>query len=403
MARRIVGADLVTRLVTAGLVVLTTPLMVLFGIVVIIGGAGTDNAAAAGQAVFNPSDQALADISPGLLTIYIEAASSCVGLPWQVVAAIGKVESNHGRFGGSTVRADGIVSPPIIGIALDGSNGTAIIGDTDKGTYDGDAVWDRAVGPMQFIPSSWAIFGVDGNGDGRRDPHNMYDAVPATVKHLCPSGTVGDIEAAVFAYNRSSYYVALVLDWTARYSGPLASVGEVIEGYTYPLPEPYATESIATRPHSDYAAIDIAADVGTPVFSVVAGTVVSAIGNAGSYRPGDVGRCGNTIVIAGADGVTYTYCHLLAVTVITGQAIIAGQGIGLTGGEAGTPGAGNTTGPHLHLGIRAYGQAVCPQPILLAILRGTPIPPPAAPTTGCYQPGPIINWPTWLSAIASAG
>jgi len=132
---------------------------------------------------------------------------------------------------------------------------------------------------------------------------------------------------------------------------------------------------------------------------VVAGTVTTNIAAAGFYEPGEPGRCGNTVIIAGADGATYTYCHLFAVTVITGQTVIAGQGIGLTGGEPGTPGAGNSTGPHLHLGIRAYGQAVCPQPLLLAILRGTPMPPPAAPTSGCYTPGPSTDWPTWLDDL----
>ena len=73
--------------------------------------------------------------------------------------------------------------------------------------------------------------------------------------------------------------------------------------------------------------------------------------------------------------------HLSIVTVSAGDDVVAGQAIGLSGGEPGTPGAGNTTGPHLHLGIRAYGQPVCPQPLLLAILRGTPIPPTAAPTS----------------------
>lgn len=56
--------------------------------------------------------------------------------------------------------------------------------------------------------------------------------------------------------------------------------------------------------------------------------------------------------------------------------------------------------PHLHLGIRAYGNAVCPQPLLLAILRGNPIPPPAAPTTGCYYPGRSTDWVAWLATAA---
>lgn len=388
-----------TKLVAAGSLAVTAPLAALFGIVVIVGGAASGSTAAAGQAVFNPSEDAVADIPPGLLALYIDSATACPGLPWQVVAAIAKVESNHGRHGGSSIRADGRVSPPIIGIPLNGTNGTAAIPDTDAGAYDGDAIWDRAVGPMQFIPSTWRIYGADSNDDGLSDPQNFYDAVPATVRLLCRAGAITDLETAIYAYNHSADYVALVLEWAARYSGPLASIGAVTEGYAYPVPAPYATETAATASHHDYPAHDVATAVGTPVFAMVAGTVTTAIGDAGIYQPGGPGRCGNTVIIAGTDGATYTYCHLLAVTVTAGQTVFAGQGIGLTGGEPGTRGAGNTTGPHLHLGIRAYGQDVCPQPLLLAILRGRPIPPPAAPTTGCYHPGPSTDWVAWLDAL----
>jgi hypothetical protein len=392
----------VIKLVAAGTALLAAPLAALFGLTIVVSGAGSGSGAAAGQAAFNPSEEAIVDIPAPLITLYIEAVAACPGLPWQVVAGIAKVESNHGRYGGATVRADGRVEPPIIGIPLDGTNGTARIRDTDDGVYDDDTVWDRAVGPMQFIPSSWRIFGADGNGDGVRDPHNIIDAVHAAIRHLCPAGTVTDIEAALFSYNRSSSYVSTVLDWAARYSGPLASIGEVTEGYAYPLPAAYATEAIATRSHHDYPAIDVGTQVGTPVFAMVGGTITTAIGDAGIYQHSGAGRCGNTVILTGADGATYTYCHLLAVTVTPGQTVVAGQGIGLAGGQPGTPGAGNTTGPHLHLGIRAYGNAVCPQPLLLAILRGAPIPPPAAPTTGCYHPGPSTDWAAWLDEILAS-
>lgn len=255
---------------------------------------------------------------------------------------------------------------------------------------------------MQFIPSSWRIFGTDGNGDGVRDPHNIIDAVHAAVRHLCPTGTATDIEAALFSYNRSTAYVAAVLEWAALYTGPLAAIGEVTEGYAYPLPSAYASEAIATRSHHDYPAIDIGTPVGTPVFAMVGGTITTTISNAGIYQPGGPGRCGNTVILNGADGATYTYCHLLTVSIVPGQTIVAGQSLALTGGQPGTPGAGNTTGPHLHLGIRAYGNAVCPQPLLLAILRGTPIPPPAAPTSGCYHPSPSTDWAEWLDQVIAS-
>jgi membrane-bound lytic murein transglycosylase B len=142
-------------------------------------------------------------------------------VPWQLLAAIGRVESNHGRFAGAVLYSDGLSEPPVIGIALDG-NGTALIHDTDHGALDGDTVYDRAVGPMQFIPSTWAGYGVDANGDGVADPFNIFDAAAAAGDYLCAAG--GDLataqgqQRAVNAYNHSAAYVALVLQTEAAYS-----------------------------------------------------------------------------------------------------------------------------------------------------------------------------------------
>jgi len=269
--------------------------------------AASASGAAAGQATFNPSEAAIDDIPPLLLELYIDTATLCPGLPWQIVAGIGKVESNHGRHGGASLRLDGRVLPPIIGIRLDGTNDTATIADTDDGRLDGDPVWDRAVGPFQFIPSSWAIFGVDGNGDGIKDPHNVFDAIPAAVAHLCPTGAVSDVEAAIFSYNHSHSYVTAVLEWAATYTGPLAASGGVVAGYALPLPAHLLTEAIASRSHHDYPAIDVAVPPGTPIHAMVTGTVATAIGDRGIYEPGVSGRCGNTIILSGIDGTTFTY------------------------------------------------------------------------------------------------
>jgi len=100
----------------------------------------------------------------------MNAADQGCHVPWQLVAAIGRVESDHGRYGGNTLGVDGVSRPGIYGIPLNGKNKTQAISDTDAGQYDNDAVWDRAVGPMQFIPSTWSVVGVDADGDAKRNP-----------------------------------------------------------------------------------------------------------------------------------------------------------------------------------------------------------------------------------------
>jgi membrane-bound lytic murein transglycosylase B len=149
-------------------------------------------------------------------------------IPWPLLAGIGRVESDHGRFGGAVLYSNGTSSHKIIGIPLDGSR-SARVTDTDNGKLDGDKVYDRAVGPMQFIPSTWRSYGVDGNGDGIVDPFNIYDAAAAAADYLCTAG--GDLgtehgqERAVLAYNHSSAYLAEVLGLERTYA---AGVGLIV-------------------------------------------------------------------------------------------------------------------------------------------------------------------------------
>jgi membrane-bound lytic murein transglycosylase B len=150
----------------------------------------------------------------------IEVFHPGCGLRWQVLAGIGRIESRHGTFGGAMVQASGEVSTPIIGIALDGNNATAVIRDSDGGALDGDPVYDRAVGPMQFIPTTWRALGLDGNGDGRADPHNIYDAALSAANLLCRRGPLDDdtrLEGAILSYNNSRSYVATVLERARGY------------------------------------------------------------------------------------------------------------------------------------------------------------------------------------------
>lgn len=135
-------------------------------------------------------------------------------LPWELLAAIGQVESGQAR--GGAVDANGTTYSPILGPVLNG-NGFADISDTDGGAYDGDPVHDRAVGPMQFIPSTWATWGADGNGDGVRDPNNIYDAALAAAHYLCADGrdlaVPSDMDRAILGYNHSQAYLDLVKSW----------------------------------------------------------------------------------------------------------------------------------------------------------------------------------------------
>ncbi|WP_217170427.1 lytic transglycosylase domain-containing protein [Streptomyces sp. AC512_CC834] len=139
-------------------------------------------------------------------------------LPWQLLAAIGKVESGQAR--GGRVDAGGTTIGRIIGPQLDG-NGFALIKDTDNGVYDGNSSYDNAVGPMQFIPSTWAWAGRDGNGDGKEDPNNVYDAALAAGHYLCRYGwdlsDQDDLESAILSYNNSQDYLYTVLSWLEHY------------------------------------------------------------------------------------------------------------------------------------------------------------------------------------------
>ncbi|WP_405642874.1 lytic murein transglycosylase [Streptomyces sp. NBC_00019] len=165
-----------------------------------------------------------AGIPATVLDAYKQAASSLqsskpgCNLPWELLAAIGKVESGQAR--GGRVDADGNTIGKILGPKLNGV-GFAHISDTDGGAYDGDSVYDRAVGPMQFIPSTWEWAGRDGNDDGKKDPNNIYDAALAAGHYLCRFGwdlsTQSDLNSAILSYNNSQDYLNTVLSWLEYY------------------------------------------------------------------------------------------------------------------------------------------------------------------------------------------
>lgn len=117
------------------------------------------------------------------LDLYRQAARHCPGLSWTVLAAIGQIESGHGR-----------------------NNGPSSAG---------------ALGPMQFMPATWSAYGLDGDGDGGADIMNPYDAVPAAAEYLCAHGASGggaSLSRAIWHYNHANWYVQDVLALARAYA-----------------------------------------------------------------------------------------------------------------------------------------------------------------------------------------
>ncbi|MFI9451205.1 lytic transglycosylase domain-containing protein [Amycolatopsis sp. NPDC052450] len=148
-------------------------------------------------------------------------------ISWATLAGIGRIESNHGQYGGAVLGQDGRPSKPIIGVPLDGSPGVKAIGDTDGGQFDGDAAVDRAVGPMQFIPSTWRRYATDGNRDGVGDPQQIDDATLAAARYLCVNNR--DMSAAsgwwqgILSYNNSTEYAQKVFGLADDYAKAVAA------------------------------------------------------------------------------------------------------------------------------------------------------------------------------------
>ena len=156
----------------------------MLGVAIISALGGGSGACPAGAA---PSTTAQTTIPAELMPIYTRAEQA-YGVPWSLLAAVNSVESGFGRH----------------------------LGPSSAG----------ALGPMQFLPATWRHYGVDGNGDGRRDVMDPEDAIPAAARLLKANGAPGDMHGAVFAYNHAEWYVDKVLALARTF----AAGGELLVG-----------------------------------------------------------------------------------------------------------------------------------------------------------------------------
>ncbi|WP_026123866.1 C40 family peptidase [Nocardiopsis chromatogenes] len=206
----------------------------------------TLTAALNGGASSASAPQSVEGVPDTLLDAYVRAPAAleqefprCTGMRWQVLAGIGKIESD--LLAGHDISPEGDVSPPMIGPRLDGSgNGGNLTPhyDTDGGRWDGDTEYDRAVGPNQHLPNGWSTYGADGNGDGTADPHNAYDSALASARELCMSGGEevnfndhDQLSRALFRYNNADWYVDQVLTEIDRFDAiPAAATADAPAG-----------------------------------------------------------------------------------------------------------------------------------------------------------------------------
>lgn len=145
------------------------------------------------------------------------SAPDC-GVSWNLLAGIGRIESGHA--GGGAVDGRGTAVQPIYGPALDGTlPGNEVIISSSVGNR---VTYARAMGPMQFLPGTWARYASDGDGDGLADPQNLFDSTLAAARYLCSGGLnlrdPSQVMAAILRYNNSMPYAQNVLGWASAYA-----------------------------------------------------------------------------------------------------------------------------------------------------------------------------------------
>jgi len=263
-----------------------------------------------------PSPDALADIPADYLALYQHAAPLCPGLDWAVLAAIGKIETDHGRL-----NAPGVHS-----------------GENSAG----------AGGPMQFLEPTFesvaATYPLPPGGATPPSRYNPHDAIHAAAYYLCDAGARdGDLRSAIYAYNHADWYVNHVLDQAAHYRAA-ASTPAASPGWVVPV-NGRCSSGFGDREGEFHAGQDLAAPIGTPILAAADGTVLNA-GPASGY--------GLWVRLQHPDGTITTYGHNNANHVTTGQHVTAGQPIAEVGNR------GESTGAHLHFQITTSSGPVDP-------------------------------------------
>ena len=330
-------------------------------LITVIGTAMVPLLAVGGGSAAAPLRGAGSGIPARVLTAYQAVDGWCNGLRWQLVAAIGQVESGHGTSGGAkTDETTGEVTPWIFGPPLDGTNSTERIPIGDGlGWWGLTGPWAQAVGPMQFLPSTFARWGVDADRDGTANPHDIDDAAASAANYLCGGhdGAITDERAAVLRYNNSAAYADEVLAIAEGLANPALVIGE---GWLCPVAGPVSFTDTWGAPRSGgrtHKGVDMFAARDTPAVAPVAGTV--------EHRSDPLG--GLAFHLWGDDGNYYYGAHLSRYGTVDGH-VAAGTILGYVGDT----GNAVSTSPHLHFEIHPGRQrgdppaAVNPTPTVAA-------------------------------------
>ena len=273
------------------------------------------------------------DIPPTALRAYQDAAQSCPGLSWTVLAGVGKVESDHGRS------------------ALPGVHS----GQNSAG----------AMGPMQFLQGTWNFFHLP----GLDDVYDLRDAAFAAARYLCSNGAglAEKLRSAVWHYNHAWWYVDEVLAQATRYAADATRTvviaalraGDPFAGACRPVvTQGFGPTSLVGEPPvfgfvHFHTGIDLACVAGTPIHTLTDGLAHVTTGWGGGF--------GNNVVVevqlqlpgdAGPQRYFIRYGHLLVVAVADGAVVHAGDIVGLEGST------GYSTGPHLHFEVDRGGASV---------------------------------------------